>query len=77
MSSVIRVGCATLSKSRIEAVVQSLFSYSVASLAYLFYMAFASDLDESSESEYKFNEFQLPESDHNEDEYDQLELEAS
>jgi hypothetical protein len=40
-------------------------------------MAFASDLDKSSESEYEFNEFQLPKSDHDEDEYDQLESEAS
>jgi hypothetical protein len=70
MSSVVRVGCATPSKSRIEAVVQSLFSYSVASLVYLFYIAFASNLDESSESEYEIDENQPPESDHDEDKYD-------
>ena len=44
---------------------------------HLFYIAFASDLDESLESEYKIDENQLPKSDYDEDEYNQLELEAS
>ena len=44
---------------------------------HLFYIAFASNLDESSESEYKINENQPPESNYDEDEYNQLEPEAS
>jgi uncharacterized cupredoxin-like copper-binding protein len=40
-------------------------------------MAFASDLDKSSESEYEFDEIQSPDSDHDEDEYDQLKPGAS
>jgi hypothetical protein len=65
---VIRVGCAKAArphqKSRYEAVVQSLFPHSVTFLVYLFYMAFASNSDESSESEYEIDETQQPESDH-------------
>jgi hypothetical protein len=69
---------ATPSKSRFEAVERSLFSHRFASLAYLIYIAFPSDLDESLELEYESNEILLPDSDYGEDESDEdLELEAS
>ena len=59
------------------AVVQSLFSHSVALGVYLFYMAFASDLDKSSESEYEIDKSQEPELNFDKDECDQVKLETS